>query len=190
MLEATALSLVTIGEDRPRQLKLMLDAVRFFYVNAQPDRGINVAEQSRNFALEIADSVSASIALTLIGVCAADTGNLPKAMEAYADGLSLAQKNGDTIQESKIWHNLGAALIYSGLFNEAIGCFSRALEIAGGKPELDTTTYSNIALCCLNLDEISRGIAAIKKSIDLAANPTDANSILNRVVLKILIPAF
>ncbi len=184
LLEATAMSLDDLTDDLQRQLKLMLDVVRFFYVNGQSDRGLNVAEKARNLALATADKISASIALTLIGVCAADTGNLPRAMEAYADGLSLAQKNGDTIQESKIWHNLGAALIYSGLFNEALGCFTRALEIAGGKPELDTTTYSNIALCCLNLDEIPRGIAAIRKSIDLAADPTDANSILNRVVLE------
>ncbi len=184
LLEATVIRLDSLSVDKARQLKLMLDAVRFFYINGQSERGLNVAEKARNLSLAIADGLSAAVALTLIGVCAADTGNLPKAMEAYADGLSLAQKNGDKVQETKIWINLGAALIYSGLFNEAIGCFSRALEISGDKPELAALIHLNIALCCLNLDEISRGIAAIRKSIDVSAEPADANAILNRVIVE------
>ena len=187
LLEATALDLMSLGDDKPRQLKSMLDAVRFFYVNGQPERGLNVAEKARNFALEIADSASAAIALTLIGVCSADTGNLPRAMEAYAEALSLSQNNGDIIQECKIWGNLGAALIYSGLFQEAIHCCTRVIEIAHGKPEIESlipSVHANIALCCINLDDTSRGLAAIRLAIGLSKAPTDAHAVQDRVLYE------
>ena len=47
LLEATALDLMSLGDDKPRQLKSMLDAVRFFYVNGQ----FNILKQQ--FYLEL-----------------------------------------------------------------------------------------------------------------------------------------
>ena len=187
LLEALALQLYDIDGDKVQRLGLMLDAARFFYISGKADRGLVIAEKTRRFALEVADASSSSIALMLIGVCAADTGNLPLAMEAYADALSLAQKGENLVQEGKIWQNLGVALIYSGLFKEALACFSRALSFANRTPELKSFVpglYTNIALCNLNLDDIGQGLVAIKKSIELSADPSDAHSVLNRVLAE------
>jgi len=186
-LEMVALQLYNIGEDKTQQLKLMLDAVRFFYISGKPDRGLVIAEKTRRFALEIADVQSSARSLMMVGICAADTGNLPLAMEAYADGLSLAQKCEDILQEGKIWQNLGAALIYSGLFKEALACFLRALSFAIRAEDSKSFVpglYTNIALCNLNLDDIGQGLVAIKKSIELSSDPTDAHSVLNRVLAE------
>ena len=186
-LELIALKLNSIEQDKKLQLKLMLDSVLMLYVSGRADRGLSVAEKARQFALETADAQSAAKALMMVGVCAADTGNLPLAMGAYADALSLAQKGGDSVQEGKIWQNLGGALVYSGLFREAITCFSKALSLANRVPELQVFLpgiYTNIAMCNLNLDDIGQGLAAIKKSIELSADPTDAHSVLNRVMAE------
>jgi putative two-component system response regulator len=186
-LEVIATELATMREDVPLQIALMLDAIRYFYVTGKPSKGLEIAEQARLFAVETAQSSQASIALTLLGVCAADTGNLPKAMEAYADALSLTQKHDDTFQEAKIWQNLGVALIYSGLFREAIGCFSAVFELAkrfeGVRPFL-AISHANIALCHLNLDEINAGLLAIQRASELLQNLSDAQSILHRVLFE------
>jgi len=187
ILEKLALQLYDIDEDKVLQLKLMLDASHFFYISGKADRGLLVAEKTRRFALEVADVRSLAMALMMVGICAADTGNLPLAMEAYADALSLAQKGENLVQEGKIWQNLGVALIYSGLFKEALACFSRALSFANRTPELKSFVpglYTNIALCNLNLDDIGQGLVAIKKSIELSADPSDAHSVLNRVLAE------
>jgi putative two-component system response regulator len=187
LLLKSALELGSMNVDKLRQLKLMLDAVRYFYVAGKSSVGLEVAEQARQFAVQIGDDRQTAVALTVLGVCAADTGNLPRAMEAYADALSLTQKHDDTFQEAKIWQNLGVALIYSGLFREAIGCFSAVFELAkrfeGVRPFL-AISHANIALCHLNLDEINAGLLAIQRASELLQNLSDAHSILHRVLFE------
>jgi putative two-component system response regulator len=187
LLFKSALELETFNVDKQQQLKLMLDAARFFYVSGKPESGLALGISARELAVETADATSAGAALTLVGICAADTGNLPMAMEAYSDALSLAQKNGDTSREGKTWHNLGAALIYSGLYREAIECFNRALVFTKLVPDFAHTAgplHTNIAVCHLQLDEISQGLTAIKKAEALSSKPTDANSVIDRVSIE------
>jgi tetratricopeptide (TPR) repeat protein len=183
----TALELETFDVDKKWQLKLMLDAARFFYISGKPEFGLTLGVSAREWAIEVADATSAGAALTVVGICAADTGNLPMAMEAYSDALSLAQKNGDITREGKTWQNLGAALIYSGLYREAIECFQRALvfttlsqDLLSAAPQL----YNNISLCFLHLDEIAQGLVAINKAVELSRVPTDPNSIMDRVFIE------
>jgi putative two-component system response regulator len=187
VLDALAEQLFTRNEDKPEQLRLLLDIVRFFYLCGKPDFGLKVALKARTLALEIADSKSTSSALMLVGVCAADTGNLPMAMEVYSDALSLAQKNSDVIQETKLWQNLGVALSYSGLHREAIGCFCRAIDLTPEANEISAfsrTLYMNIAVCHLNLDEITLGLSAIAKAVGSSPIESDAHSVLNRVLAE------
>jgi putative two-component system response regulator len=183
----TALELATFDVDKKRQLNLILDAARFFYVSGKPEFGLTLGISARELAVEIADSASTGAALSAIGICAADTGNLPTAMEAHSDALSLAQKNGDVSREGKTWHNLGAALGYSGLFREAIECYQRALTFTKRVKDLSpfaAALHTNIALCYLHLDEIAQGLAAVNKAVELSCEPVDANAILDRILME------
>ncbi|MBL0124148.1 MAG: hypothetical protein IPP88_15965 [Betaproteobacteria bacterium] len=126
LMEALALQLANIRIDVPAQLKLMLDAVRFLYVSGQAFRAIPIAQKARALGLETSQPKATLDALIALGICSADSGGLPDAMEAYADALSLAQGLSDTIGQGKVWLNLGAALIYSGLYREALACFEKA----------------------------------------------------------------
>jgi putative two-component system response regulator len=187
LLLESALELETFDVDKKRQLKLILDAARFFYISGKPEFGLTLGVSARELAVEIADATSAGAALTVVGICAADTGNLPMAMEAYSDALSLAQKNGDVSREGKTWQNLGAALIYSGLYREAIECFQRALVFTTLSQDLSSAVaplYNNISLCFLHLDEIAQGLVAINKAVELSCEPTDSNSVMDRVFVE------
>ena len=165
----------------------MLDAARFFYVTGRPEVGIRVAEAAKTYAVETAQIGPTISACSLVGICSADTGDLPKAMESYADGLNLAQRNADIGQEAKLWQNTGAALIYGGLFREALACFQKVLALGVASPvaeALSPLAYNNIALCSLNLDEIGAGISAIGTALKLSPEPTDALSIQHRVLAE------
>ncbi len=186
-LESLAMQLISLNVDEQRQIKLMNDASIFLYISGRPDRGLIVATKARDFALSVADAKSTSAALAVVGICAADTGNLPLAMEAYADALSLAQKGNDTSREGKVWQNLGSALAYSGLFRESNACFVRALELSRSSKDLEPFSagiHTNIALNYLHLDEIGLGLAAIEKSIELSENLIGAHAMLNRVLAE------
>ncbi|MBL8512869.1 MAG: HD domain-containing protein [Betaproteobacteria bacterium] len=187
LVESLARQMAAVRVDLPLQLKLLLDAVRFFYVSGQPIRGLPIAVAARKLALEIAAADDLLDALLLIGVCAADTGSLPTAMEAYADALLLAQNRSDQVREGKIWLNLGVALVYSGLYREALSCYERAQALAQTHPELSallSVVLTNIALCHLNLDEISLGLRAIAAAVDTAPPVSNAHTALNRVLLE------
>ena len=187
LIEALANRLANIRVDVAEQLGLMLDAVRFFYLTGHAFTGLPIAQRARSLAVESADLNATIDSLLLVGVCAADTGDFPTAMEAYADALRLAKGSADPIREGKIWSNLGAALVYAGLYGEAIGCFESVIEKAQAEPRLRAMAvgaYGNIALCHLNLDEIRLGLAAIDKAISQSVDSESAESALNRVILE------
>lgn len=187
LMEALALQLANIRVNLPAQLKLMLDAVRFLYISGQAFRAIPIAQKARALGLETSQPKATLDALIALGICLADSGGLPDAMEAYADALSLAQGISDPIGQGKVWVNLGVALICSGLYREALACFEKADTFASSEPGLFSTRpaiLSNIALCHLNLDEIRQGLTAIERAVELSPDPKDSHALLNRVLAE------
>ena len=187
LLELSALDLADIRVDVQEQLRIMLAAARFFYVTGHAFRAIPIAQKAQSLGLEAALPEQTIDALIAIGICSADSAGLPSAMEAYADALVLARGLKDPIREAKIWQNLGAALVYSGLHREALNCFRESLKFSEANSTLmglSAGTYTNIALGHLHLDEIRQGLAAIQRSIELSGAPSDPFSALNRVLAE------
>ena len=187
LIEVLASRLADIRIDVPEQLRLMLNAVRFLYVSGQAFRAIPIAQKARALGLETSQPKATLDALIALGICSADTGSLPDAMEAYADALSLAQGLSDPIGHCKVWINLGAALIYSGLYREALACFEKAEASASVEPALASmraAIFSNIALCHLNLDEMRRGLIAIERAVALSPDPKDSLALLDRALVE------
>ena len=183
LMEALALQLASIRIDVPAQLKLMLDVVRFLYVSGQAFRAIPIAQKARALGLETSQPKATLDALIALGICSADSGGLPDAMEAYADALSLAQGLSDPIGQGKVWLNLGVALVYSGLYREALACFEKAEAFAAAESGLAHTRpiiFANIAVCHLNLDEFRHGLIAIEQAVELSRDPKDTHALLNR----------
>ena len=186
-LESLALELATIRVDLPAQLKLMLDAVRFLYVSGQAFRAVPIAQKARALGLEAAEPKATLDALIALGICSADSGGLPDAMEAYADALSLAQGLADPVGQGKVWLNLGAALIYSGLYREALACFEKAdvfAAVQSGLTHIRPIIFANIAVCHLNLDEIRHGLIAIERAVELSPASKDTHALLNRALAE------
>jgi len=74
--------------------------------------------------------------LKIHGVLLADTGNVPGAINAYAEALDLARQKHNQQQECDLWVNIGIAYQYSQHFADAVACYERAVELAGADPVL------------------------------------------------------
>ena len=187
LMEALALQLGSIRVDVQAQLKLMLDAVRFLYVSGQAFRAIPIAQKARALGLETSQPKATLDALIALGICSADSGGLPDAMEAYADALSLAKGLSDPVAQGKLWLNLGVALMYSGLYREALACYEKAdtfASLEAGLVSIRPGIFSNIALCHLNLDEIRQGLTAIERAVELSPSPSGTHALLNRTLAE------
>ncbi len=123
-------------------------------------------------------------ALTFHGILLADTGNVPGAIEVYAEALDIAQRNCDVVGEGATWNNLGAAFLYAAQYSDSILASRRALELAEQTAALESIVslaLSNIALASLHSEDFETGLPSARASIEAAGEPHTANQLLSRV---------
>jgi putative two-component system response regulator len=167
------------------RVKALLSVAQFLYVSGQPFAGLEPAADAVASARELRDQAELRKALSYHGIILADTGNLPSAIESYAEALEIAQATGDVFGEGNIWNNLGAALIYAAQYAEAIHCFERVIQLAETDARLSNVrllAYSNIALACLHLEDFAKGLRSAKAAIDAASEPKSPAELLSRVL--------
>jgi len=127
-------------------------------------------------------------ALTFLGVCLMETGNLPDAIATLSHALEVAGRTGDAGALSSVWTNLGLALQRSALYDEAAPCFERAAELGQHASAAFLTArraaYTNLANCALHLDDIRPGLKAARRSIELNSEPATAQDCLSRAVAE------
>jgi putative two-component system response regulator len=176
-----------LSESPSTQVEVALNAARFFYVTARPAVGGEIAMKSLEFAIERALTGSAAAAANIAGTCAADAGDLAKAMEFFSQGLNLARACGSKETEGKIWQNLAGALVYGGLCKEAIACYRQVLVVFGevstdASKQLVGNAHLGIAVASLNLDEIASGLQAVGKALDHLSDGVGALAVQNQVL--------
>ncbi|MGE5339451.1 MAG: tetratricopeptide repeat protein, partial [Gemmatimonadota bacterium] len=167
------------------RVEALLSVAQYLYVSGQPFAGLEPVADAVAFARILGDRAELRKALTFNGIILADTGNLPSAIECYAEALDIARAVGDTVAECPVWNNLGAALIYAAQYAEAIHCLDRAIELAGSDPRLAGVrllALSNIALASLHLEDFARGLRAAKSAVEAAADPKTPTELLSRVL--------
>ena len=75
--------------------------------------------------------------------------------------------------------------MYAAQYEEAIACFEHAIDLAGQSDDLVAfrpSAFANIALCCLHMEDYSRGLKAAETSIKESSEPRTAAEMLNRVI--------
>jgi len=115
-------------------------------------------------------------ATTFHGVMHGETGNLPTAVESYAQALDVAKVLGDTTAQAVVWNNLGLALQYAGQYADAARCYDQAMRAPGdgaARPLVVCAALTNTAQACLRVHDIRQGIAAARRAIELLADPTE-----------------
>jgi putative two-component system response regulator len=167
------------------RVNCLIDASHFFYLVGQTFNAIEPALDAVDLAARTSNRVLLRKALTLLGIVYADTGNISKAIECYDKALDIAQQLRDSAHEAPVWINLGVALLYAGQYRDAVACMEHVIRLAGSDPRLKgyrLIGFSNIALCCLHLEDFERGLKAAEICVVEADEPHSVSELVGRVL--------
>jgi len=154
---------------------LLLIAQRH-YNAAKAQAGVAPAAQALAGARRLGDAGLIRRAATFHGVMNGETGNLPAAVENYAEALDLAKTIGDKTAEAVVWNNLGLALQYAGQYADAARCYDQALLEPGDgnvRTLVVCAALTNTAQACLRVHDVRQGIAAARRVIELLKDPAE-----------------
>ncbi|MDZ7652675.1 MAG: HD domain-containing protein [Burkholderiaceae bacterium] len=168
----------------PARVHCLLDVAHFFYISGQTVLGLEPAANAVASARALSDLALMRRALTFQGILLADTGNIPSAIECYAEALEIAQRIEDRLGEGGVWNNLGAAFLYAAQYADSIQASKRVLELAADVPQLAAVrslALSNIALASLHSEDFATGLDSAKESIESSGEPKTADQLLSRV---------
>jgi putative two-component system response regulator len=167
------------------RIDCLLDIARYFYVLGRPFQALEPASTAVALATEVGDKILVRKSATFLGAMYADTGNFPGAIEWYSKALEILEVLKDPAAECGVWINAGVALMYAAQYEEAIACCEHAIAIADkaeGCYIYRANAFANIALCCLHLEDYSRGLRAAETSIRESAEPSTPAEMLSRVI--------
>jgi putative two-component system response regulator len=180
-------SLKTLGGIEHAELRInaLIDASHFYYLNGQSFDALEPANEAVELATRAGQRSLLRKSLTLIGMVYADTGNVSKAIECYAQALDLSHELNDTEAECAVWVNLGVALMSAAQYRDAIACMEHVITVSGTKPNYQkfrNVAFSNISLCCLHLEDFSRGLKAAEICVKESAEPHSSAELVSRVL--------
>jgi putative two-component system response regulator len=167
------------------RINCLLDTAHYFYLTGQAFSALEPAAIAVELAAEAANSPLYRKALTFLGVLYADSGNFSRAIECYAKALETAQALRDSEAECAVWVNLGVALLYGAQYRDALSCLEHTVQLAGKTSALHkfrTAALSNIALCCLHLEDFGRGLKAAETCVSESQEPHSAPELVARVL--------
>jgi putative two-component system response regulator len=170
------------------RINALIDASHFFYLIGQTFSSIDPANDAADLAERAGHKPLLRKALTLGGMVYADTGNISKSIECYAHALDLSHELQDTEAECAVWVNLATALFYGAQYRDAIACLEHVINLAGTKPayqKFRSAAFSNMALCCLHLEDFSRGLKAAELCIKESGEPHSAAELVSRVLREV-----
>jgi tetratricopeptide (TPR) repeat protein len=152
-----------VEPDGPVLAEFLLSLAKYAYVAGHPLKGLAPSQLAVEVARRQNSRAQLRMALSIRGVLLADTGNLPVAIEMYAEAWEIAVELGDAYVEMAVCNNLGCALIYAAQYEDAIACLERVVALSEGKEALRESraaALNNIALACLHLEDYARGLRA------------------------------
>jgi putative two-component system response regulator len=167
------------------RINCLADVSLFFYTIGDTFKAIEPALDAVALAAVRGDSALQRKSLNFLGIMYADTGNISKAIECYSQALEIAQSLRDNYAETAVWLNLGVALLYAAQYRDAITTFEHVVQLSGSDPNFQafrTGALSNIALCCLHLEDFSRGLKAAETCLNESKEPHTALEMVARVL--------
>lgn len=169
------------------RINCLIDASHFFYLTGQTFSAIEPATLAVDLAAKVDHKALLRKAQTFLGMMYADTGNTSRAIECYAQALDLAQALRDSDAECSVWINLGVALLYAAQYRDALACLEHVVHLSSAnvgpsRQRFRATALSNIALCCLHLEDFSRGLKAAETCLNESDEPHTAAEFVARVL--------
>jgi putative two-component system response regulator len=169
----------------PATIECLLNVAHFCYLSNRSSAGLQPALKATSYARKLDDKRLLRRSLSVKGVALAELGDMPRAIDAYSEALSLARELGDPALEGPVWINLGTLLMQSAQYADALKSYQRAVSIARGPQEsLLPVAYSNLGSCALQVRDSLTGLAALRRAIELNDNPSTAHECVDRVMAE------
>ncbi|HEV3018819.1 MAG TPA: HD domain-containing phosphohydrolase [Burkholderiaceae bacterium] len=176
-----------IESQDPALAECLLSIAKYAYVAGHPLKGLAPSQRAVELLRGLGSRALLRKALSFRGTLLADTGNLPGAIEDYAEALEIAVELHDPIAEAAVCNNLGVALIYAAQYGDSIACLERVVALSEGRAQLQrlrSSALGNIALACLHVEDFNRGLRAAKEAVELQDDPLSASARLSRVLAE------
>jgi putative two-component system response regulator len=167
------------------RINCLIDASHFFYLIGQTFNAIEPAADAVDLASRTNNKPLLRKAYTFLGMMYTDSGNISRAIECYDKALDLLRSVRDSEGECAVWVNLGATLFYAAQYRDAIACHEHVIHLVGASPALRkyrAPAFANIALCCLHLEDFSRGLKAAEICVSESGEPHSASELVSRVL--------
>lgn len=181
------LSALPAGLAVPQRIECLFAMAHIHHIAARAPAARVPAQAAVELALALDDAALLRRAWTFLGVIEMENGNLPAATACLSEALQTARRLPDAAEAAPVWNNLGLALQRSALNGEAMQCYRRALELAGGSKAFESvhrSALSNIASCAVHLDDVREGLQAARQAIALNPDPKDAAASLSRAIAE------
>ena len=163
------------------RIECLFGCAIFFYNNGDNEQGLAVAKLLDDLARRTDSPYWARRIAMYGGVVHADLGNVAEAIVRQSAALEISRRANDVAGEISVLCNLGAALIYGGLYNEAIPCLRRAVAlsqvnrglVAAIATDKDPAHFESIALtnlsqCYYLLGDKRRALGLISDALRLS----------------------
>lgn len=167
------------------RLECLDHAVKYFYSNALQVEALKAANLMLALSRSYCDEPAIRRAENYCGIVNADLGNVPGALMHYCRAIALAEKHGQVEAMRTTLNNLGTALMYAGLYADAIRCFQKVetFPYVGSEEELSPAgPVCNMAQSYYYLGKFAEGYEAACRAIALCTEPSDAHSATSRAV--------
>ena len=179
----------------PARIECLFGCAIYFYNNGDNEQGLGVTKLLDELARRTDSPYWARRIAMYGGVVHADLGNVAEAIVRQSMALEIARSARDLAGEVSVLCNLGAALIYSGLYSEAIPCLNRAVSLSQENRELvaaiatdkepthfECVAFTNLSQCYYLLGEKRRALELICEALRLSTVSEDPLSITSLVL--------
>jgi putative two-component system response regulator len=166
------------------RMECYLQCVNFFYANGFSKSALESARSLDALAASSGNDSWNRKAKTALGAILGDAGDAVAGVICHQRALTIARQIGDRAGEILVLNNLGGALWYGGLTDEAASSYRLSARLARleGMEIAEADALANIAQLCLYNEDYEKGMEAIVESLAAVGEPSNALSALNRTI--------
>jgi putative two-component system response regulator len=136
---------------------------------------LKTVSQFRSLALRSGNKQWIRRALTFCGIVYADVGDLYQALVCYGQALRTARELGTGSDEAFVLQNMGTALMFAGLYTDAMRAFQRAYQLGTADEGLllrASSAVTNMAGVCYRQGQYELGMRHIRHALELGYDPS------------------
>lgn len=157
------------------RLQCLEDCAKYFYHISSRSAMLKAVSAFHALALRSGSKQWLRKAQTFCGIAYADAGDLYQALTFYGQALQTARELGRLSDEAYVLQNMGTALMFAGLYTDAMEAFQRTYELGTADKSLSrqaSSAATNMAEVCYRQGQYDLGMRHIERALKLGFGPS------------------